>query len=211
MKQMFEPFTKIKISENHSSNTGYTEYVLKERDGVPKQFSILIKDDIIATGKFVVINAERFLASSTLRTVPSGCYNSKTVDFAIIDFRNLDTDKQIKVYLIELGNHTTHELQLKYNSAFSIITAFISKHMQLTLPKPADENFKFECIYKLVHVIEPNIKTLMVSSTDNNIIIDNHSKKHVTTIEINATNFSCQFEALESLSDKHLTIESLTI
>lgn len=220
MKQMFDPFAHIKISQNHQNK--YTEYVLKERRGIPKQFSILIENNIIITDKIVVINAEKFLASVTLvkpQPVQSqhnglnleALYNSCPIDFAIIDFRNLESeDNEITIYLIELGNHSTHQLKLKYNSTFSILTAFISKYLQLTKLNP-DDHFKFKCAYRLIHVIESELKLGMISDESKNINMYKHTKYDFHIIEVNQINHSCQFSDLEHLPKKHMVLESLNL
>lgn len=209
MKQMLDPFTSIKISKNPSAKD--TEYILKEKDGSPRQFSIEIQNNLISTDKIVFLNAEKFLTSSTLRNSSTTSHNTKTVDFAIIDFRSIESeDNEITIYLIELGNHSTHQLKLKYNSTFSILTAFISKYLQLTKLNP-DDHFKFKCAYRLIHVIESELKQGMISDESKNIKMYKHNKYDFHIIEVNQINHSCQFSDLEHLPKKHMVLESLNV
>lgn len=209
MKQMLDPFTSIKISKNPSAKD--TEYILKEKDGSPRQFSIEIQNNLISTDKIVFLNAEKFLTSSTLRNSSTTSHNTKTVDFAIIDFRSIESeDNEITIYLIELGNHSTHQLKLKYNSTFSILTAFISKYLQLTKLNP-DDHFKFKCACRLIHVIESELKQGMISDESKNIKMYKHNKYDFHIIEVNQINHSCQFSDLEHLPKKHMVLESLNV
>lgn len=224
MKQMFDPFSYIKISKNSLLNTDYTEYVLKEKNGgAPKQFCIKIANNL-TTDKIVIINAEKFLASATLvkpkpvQPQHSGLnledlYNSRPVDFAVIDFRNLNLESEnneIIIYLIELGNHSPHELKLKYNSTFSILTAFISKYLQLHKLNP-DDHFKFKCAYGLIHVIESELKLGMISDESKNIKSSKHTKYDYYIIKVNSIDYSCQFEDIESFPKKYMVLESLIV
>lgn len=207
MKAMFNPFNqKISISSNNNN----TEYTFKEKNGVPKQFSIKIQNSLINTNKIIFLNAEKFLSSSALRSAPATSHNTKTVDFAIIDFRNLDNsdNKEVIIYLIEMGDHTPHELKLKYNSTFSILIAFISKYLQKTSLDPHDF-YDFKCSYNLVHVVESELKTEMISSQSKNI--SKHSPYDFYIIEVNTIDYGCYFSDLESLPRKNIKFESLTV
>lgn len=209
MKQMFEHFTTISISKGAPHND-YTEFVLKEKKGTPEKFSINILTSLVNTNKIVVINAEKFLESAALRKAPPSSHNTKTVDFAIIDFRKINTpnSKEVVIYLIEMGNHSPSELKLKYNSTFSILIAFISKYLQLNNLNP-DDSYSFKCSYNLVHVIETELKTEMISDQRKNI--SKHSEYDFNIIEVSPIDYGRCFSDLESLPKNDLIIKSLTV
>ena len=140
---MINVFEKFLVTREIDKKNNHWIYILTEEQitCAVEKFTVRIHEKHFEGKNVIIINCDK-LESKIQTALDGNNLNSKSSDYAIIEYRN-NKISEINLYLIELGPHTNSDLEKKFNSTLSTLTAFITKYFH------KNRTFHYKINYRL--------------------------------------------------------------